>query len=56
MKFLTLIILLFVVILILSLEVFRKKTKPIENIAITIFALIWIGLFIGFGVRFLYTR
>jgi len=40
-------ILFFVVILILSLEVFRKKTKPIENIAVTIFALIWIGLFMN---------
>ena len=40
-------ILFFLVILILSLEVFRKKNKPIENIAITIFALIWIGLFMN---------
>lgn len=40
----------FLVILILSLEVFRKKTKPIENIAITIFALIWIGLFMNYIV------
>jgi len=40
-------ILFFLVILILSLEVFRKKDKPIENIAITIFGMIWIGLFMN---------
>ena len=37
----------FWVILILSLEIFRKKTKPIENIAVTIFVMIWIGLFMN---------
>ena len=40
-------ILIFWVALILSLEIFRKKDKPIENIAITIFGMIWIGLFMN---------
>ena len=40
-------ILIFWLVLILSLEVFRKKTKPIENIAVSIFGIVWIGLFMN---------
>ena len=34
-------------IFILSFEVFRNKSNPIENIAITILAMIWIGIFMN---------
>ena len=43
-------ILIFWSVLILSLEVFRKKNKPIENIAITILGMIWIGFFMNYIV------
>ena len=40
-------ILIFWSLLILSFEVFRKKVKPIENIAISILGMVWIGLFMN---------
>lgn len=40
-------ILIFWSLLIVSLEVFRKKTKPIENIAVSILSMVWIGLFMN---------
>ena len=40
-------VLILFLIFILSFEVFRNKTNPIENIAITILAMIWIGIFMN---------
>lgn len=39
---------LLVIICVLLVEVFRMKEKPIENIAVTIFSMVWIGLFMNY--------
>ena len=43
-------ILFLMIIFLLLIELFRNKSKPIENIGITIFGIVWIGLFMNYIV------
>ena len=40
-------VLILATIFILSFEVFRKKNNPIENIALTVLSMVWIGVFLN---------